>query len=79
MNFSPFMVLVLALSFLAIAFFMGMLIHSAFMYEDKRNIKKDSKTAWTLSMAAGLGITFWMFYYGYYANQPTIMRILLGE
>jgi len=72
------MVLVLALSFLGIAFFIGMLIHSAFMYEDKGNIKKDSKAAWTLSMAAGLGITFWLFYYGYYVNRPTIVRIMLS-
>jgi len=68
MEFSPFMFVVLALSFLAIAYFMGMMIHSALMYEDKGNMKRDSRTAWALCMLAGLGITGWMFYYGYYVN-----------
>ena len=49
-------------------FFMGMLIHSSFMYEDKQNLKQDSKKAWILSMTAGVGITGWMFIYGYYSN-----------
>lgn len=47
---------------------MGMLIHSALMYEDKNNIRKDSRKAWVLCMIAGTGITGWMFYYGYYVN-----------
>ncbi len=47
---------------------MGMLIHSALMYEDKKNIGKDSHSGWVLSMVAGVGITGWMFYYGYYVN-----------
>jgi len=68
MEFSPFMFLVLGFSFLAISFCMGMLIHSSLMYEDKNGIKKDSKLGWILSMAAGAGITGWMFYYGYYVN-----------
>jgi len=45
-----------------------MLIHSSFMYEDARNLKGDSKKAWILSMSAGLGVTGWMFMYGYYIN-----------
>ena len=68
MVFSPFMIFVLFLSFLAISYFVGMLIHSAFMYEDKSNMKRNSKKAWILCMCAGVGITFWMFAYGYYAN-----------
>ena len=47
---------------------MGMLVHSAWMYEDKNNIRSGSKKAWILSMVAGTGITGWMFYYGYYVN-----------
>lgn len=47
---------------------MGMLVHSGWMYEDKKNIKKDSRQAWALCMAAGTGITGWMFAYGYYVN-----------
>ena len=69
LEFSPIMVLVLLLSFLGISFFMGMLIHSSFMHEDKNNIQQDSKKAWILSMAAGVGIVSWMFLYGYYVNS----------
>ena len=54
--------------FFGVSFFMGMLIHSSFMYEDKQNLKQDSKKAWILSMTAGVGITGWMFVYGYYSN-----------
>ena len=43
LEFSPIMVLVLLLSFLRISFFVEMLIHSSFMYEDKQNLKRDSK------------------------------------
>ena len=68
-EFSPIMVLVLLLSFLGISFFMGMLIHSSFMHEDKQNLKRDSKKAWVLSMTAGVGIVGWMFFYGYYVNS----------
>ena len=68
LEFSPIMVLVLLLSFLGISFFMGMLIHSSFMYEDKQYLKGDSKKAWVLSMTAGVGIAGWMFLYGYYVN-----------
>ena len=79
MQLSPFMVLVFVLSFFAIAFFTGMMMHSSFMHENKRNIKKDSRKAWTLSMVAGLGITFWLFYYGYSMNQQAIMRIFFSS
>jgi hypothetical protein len=68
LEFSPVMNLVLFLSFLGISFFMGMLIHSSFMYKDGQNLKGDSKKAWILSMSAGLGVTGWMFIYGYYIN-----------
>ena len=68
LEFSPIMVLVLLLSFLGISFFMGMLIYSSFMHEDKQNLKRDSKKAWVLSMTAGVGIVGWMFLYGYYVN-----------
>ena len=68
LELSPVMVLVLFLSFLGEFFFMGMLIHSSFMYEDKQNLKRESKKAWILSMTAGVGITGWMFFYGYYSN-----------
>ena len=47
LEFSPVMVLVLFLSFFGISFFMGMLIHSSFMYEDGRNLKGGNKKAWT--------------------------------
>ena len=69
LEFSPIMVLVLLLSFLGISFFMGMLIHSSFMHEDKNNIQQDSKKAWILSMTAGVGVVGWMFLYGYYVNS----------
>ena len=68
LEFSPIMVLVMFFSFFGVSFFMGMLIHSSFMYEDKQNLKQDSKKAWILSMTAGVGITGWMFAYGYYSN-----------
>jgi hypothetical protein len=69
LEFSPIMVLVLFLSFLGISFFMGMLIHSSFIHEDKKNLQRDSKKAWILSMTAGVGIAGWMFLYGYYVNS----------
>lgn len=68
MEFSPFMIFIMSLSFLGISYCMGILVHSSLMYEDKRNLKKDSLKAWLLCMAAGTGITLWMFYYGYYVN-----------
>jgi hypothetical protein len=67
-DFSGFMVFILFLSFLMMSYFMGMLVHSAWMYEDKGSIKKDSRIAWILCMIAGTSITGWMFYYGYYVN-----------
>ena len=68
MEFSPFMIFILGLSFLGISYFMGMLIHSAWMYEDKNNMRRDTRKAWILCMVAGTGITGWMFFYGYYVN-----------
>jgi hypothetical protein len=65
---SGFMVIVLVLSFFTISYFMGMLVHSALMYEDQKEIKKDSRNGWVLSMIVGTGITGWIFYYGYYVN-----------
>lgn len=62
------MIVILALSFFTLSYFMGMLVHSALMYEDTKNIGKDSRRGWVLSMVAGTGITGWMFYYGYYMN-----------
>ena len=69
LEFSPVIVLVLFSSFLGVSFFMGMLIHSSFMYEDKQNLKRDNKKAWVLSMTTGVGIVGWMFLYGYYVNS----------
>ena len=69
LELSPVMLLILFLSFFGISFFMGMLIHSSFMYEDKQNLKRDSKKAWVLSMTVGVGIAGWMFLYGYYVNS----------
>lgn len=68
LEFPPSIILVLVFSFFAISYFMGMLVHSGWMYEDKKNLKKDSRQAWALCMAAGTGITGWMFAYGYYVN-----------
>jgi hypothetical protein len=68
LEFPPFMMVILALSFLGISFSMGMLVHSALMHKDTNNLKRDSKGAWVLSMVAGTGITGWMFLYGYYVN-----------
>ena len=67
-DLSGFMFFILGLSFFTLSYFMGMLIHSALMYEDKKNIGKDSRIGWVLSMVVGTGITGWMFYYGYYMN-----------
>ena len=68
LEITPSIILILAFSFFAMSYFMGMLVHSAWMYEDKKNIKRDSKQASALCMAAGTGITGWMFAYGYYVN-----------
>jgi len=65
LELSPVMVLILFLSFLGVSFFMGMLIHSSFMHEDKNNLQRDSKKAWVLSMTVGV-IVGWMFLYDYY-------------
>ena len=67
-DFSGFMIGTLIVSFFMISYCMGILVHSALMYEDKNNIGKDSRNGWILSMVAGTGITGWMFYYGYYMN-----------
>ena len=68
MEFSPFILFILLVSFLGISFSLGTMIHASFMYEDKNNMKKDSKKGWVLCMIVGTGITGWMFYYGYYMN-----------
>lgn len=39
LEFSPIMVLVMLFSFFGVSFFMGMLIHSSFMHEDKNNLQ----------------------------------------
>ena len=67
-EFLPAMIVVMILAFIGVSFFMGMLTHSSFMYEDKKNLKRDSEKAWILSMTVGTGITGWMFIYGYYSN-----------
>ena len=67
-DFSGFMIGTLIVSFFMISYCMGILVHSALMYEDKNKIGKDSRNGWILSMVAGTGITGWMFYYGYYMN-----------
>ena len=67
-EFSGFMIFILVLSFFTISYFMGIMVHSSLMYEDKKNIGKDSHIGWVLSMLVGTGITGWMFYYGYYMN-----------
>ena len=67
-DFSGFMIFILFLSFFTMSYFIGMMVHSALMYEDKKNIGKDSRIGWVLSMVVGTGITGWMFYYGYYVN-----------
>ena len=67
-DFSGFMIGTLIVSFFMISYCMGILVHSALMYEDKNKIGKDSRNGWVLSMVAGTGITGWMFYYGYYMN-----------
>jgi hypothetical protein len=65
---TPAIILILLVSYLMISFFLGMLIHSSFFYETKNNLDKNSKKAWILCMFAGLGVTTWMFVYGYHAN-----------
>ena len=67
-EFSPAMIVVMILAFIGVSFFMGMLIHSSLMYEDKKNLKRNSEKAWILSMTVGTGITGWMLIYGYYMN-----------
>ena len=67
-EFSGFMIFILVLSFFTISYFMGMMVHSSLMYEDKKSVGKDSRIGWVLSMLVGTGITGWMFYYGYYMN-----------
>jgi len=68
LEFTPFMLVILFLAFLFISYFMGMMIHSAWMHDDHPKMKKNSQMAWALCMAAGTGITGWLFAYGYYVN-----------
>ena len=44
------------------------MIHAAWMYDDHPKMKRNSRIAWVLCMAAGTGITGWLFAYGYYVN-----------
>ena len=41
-EFSPAMIVVMTLAFTGVSFFMGMLIHSSLMYEDKKNLKRSN-------------------------------------
>ncbi|CCQ89421.1 hypothetical protein NITGR_1040039 [Nitrospina gracilis 3/211] len=68
MEFSPIMFIIMGIAFVFISYFMGMMIHSAWMYEDSPKLPRNSKKAWILCMAAGAGVTGWMFAYGYYVN-----------
>jgi len=68
MEFTPFMFIIMFLAYLFISYFMGMMIHSAWMYEDSPKMPRNSRKAWILCMAAGMGVTGWLFAYGYYAN-----------
>ena len=68
MEFSPVMFTVLGISFLFISFFMGMMIHASWFHEDTVHTPRNSRKAWILCMAAGTGVTGWMFAYGYYVN-----------
>ncbi len=68
MEFSPSMFVLMFLAFGFISYFMGMMIHSAWMYEDHPKMKRNSRGAWILCMVAGTGVTGWLFAYGYYVN-----------
>jgi len=68
LGFSPSIILIIVLAFMGISFFMRILVHSSFMYKEQSNLKRDSDKAWILSMTAGIGITAWMFGYGFYMN-----------
>ncbi len=68
LEFTPFMLVTLFIAFLFISYFMGMMIHAAWMYEDHPKMKRNSQIAWILCMAAGTGVTGWLFAYGYYVN-----------
>jgi hypothetical protein len=68
LEFTPIMFVVLFFAFIFISYFMGMMIHSAWMYDDHPKMKRNSGVAWILCMAAGTGVTGWLFAYGYYVN-----------
>ena len=70
MDFSPFIISNLVAYFL-IAFFLGISIHASFFYKSKRGLIKNSKTAWGLSLAAGLGITIIIFSYVFWLYGDT--------
>tara|TARA_Y100000588_G_scaffold194818_1_gene208941 strand:- start:222 stop:431 length:210 start_codon:yes stop_codon:yes gene_type:complete len=59
------MIFIIATSYSTISFFLGISIHASFIYENKKGLEKNSKKAWILSYAAGIGITTWLFIYGY--------------
>ncbi|MEE8269988.1 MAG: hypothetical protein V3R23_08215 [Nitrospinaceae bacterium] len=68
LEFTPFMLIMLFIAFLMISYFMGMMIHAAWMYDDHPKMKSNSQKAWVLCMTAGTGVTGWLFAYGYYVN-----------
>jgi hypothetical protein len=68
LEFTPFMLVTLFIAFLFISYFMGIMIHAAWMYEDHPKMDRNSRKAWVLCMAAGTGVTGWLFAYGYYVN-----------
>ena len=74
LELSPVMVLVLFLSFLGVSFFMGMLIHSSFMYEDKKDLKRDSRKAWVLPAGCFFIVITQTFFKGVSKkiNQPKV-------
>ena len=43
LEFSPVIIVGMILAFIGISFFMGMLVRSSFMYEDKENLERDRK------------------------------------
>jgi len=69
LEFSPIKVLVMFFSFFGLSFFMGMLIHSSLMYEDKQNSKQDCKKSWMLSMTAGVGTTGCLYVHGIWGRN----------
>tara|TARA_B100000686_G_scaffold341166_1_gene418131 strand:+ start:1939 stop:2166 length:228 start_codon:yes stop_codon:yes gene_type:complete len=65
MAFTPFIIIIITVAYCTISFFLGISIHASFIYENKKGLDKNSKKSWVLSYTAGLGITTWLFIYGY--------------